>query len=215
MTRFTTLSTDSNPARQPDTVVPVISHIGAWKIEWMQFVVRELIAALLAWSKSQNLSWSMQYSSMILPGTRPSIKPDTITSFSPSKIDTDGKDDTQSPVASQDAVVPSSCKKLISKTNQADKVLTYLKASVSMYQLVGACHFCVIVTITFLGDPVLSVQDEAAKEMHKENKVMKKQLIGLLAKVNKLFTHKVKHPVMSKWIFGLHFQFIFLFFIRW
>ena len=37
---------------------------------------------------------------------------------------------------------------------------------------ISGCHTCVLLN-----------QDEAAKEMHNENKVMKKQLIGLLAKV--------------------------------
>ncbi len=51
---------------------------------------------------------------------------------------------------------------------------------------------------TFLGDFALCVQDEAAKEIHRENRVMKKQLIGLLAKVTLLCTLKktFNHPVM-------------------
>ena len=66
---------------------------------------------------------------MLFAGTCPSIKPDTISSFGPSKNNTTKPED-QSPVASQDAVVPSSTKKLMSKMNQSDKVLIYLKASV-------------------------------------------------------------------------------------
>ncbi len=41
-----------------------------------------------------------------------------------------------------------------------------------------------------------SSQDEAAKEMHQENKVMKKQLIGLLAKVLILMLKLYLHPVI-------------------
>ncbi len=71
-------------------------------------------------------------------------------------------------------------KKLTSKPSKADQVLTYLKNSVS----------------TCLGQPVTSVfllhsglhachllQDKVATEIHNENRVYKKQLIGLLAKV--------------------------------
>ncbi len=89
---------------------------------------------------------SMQFWQSIAPfaGTRPSITPETISSFGPSKDNTTKPDD-QSPTASQqDAVIPSSAKKLTSKMNQSDKVLTYLKASVSTYicmlQVVSICH---------------------------------------------------------------------------
>ena len=69
-----------------------------------------------------------------LLGQRPSIKPDTITSFGPVKMSAEKEEDT-TPVGSQDAVVPSSTKKLTSRMNQSDKVLTYLKASVSTHSI--------------------------------------------------------------------------------
>lgn len=71
--------------------------------------------------------WHCDRRSVIFSGAQPSIKPDTLTSFG----NTSEKDAETSPPTSQDAVVPSSGKKLMSRMNQSDKVLTYLKASVS------------------------------------------------------------------------------------
>ena len=119
-------------------------------------------------------------------GARPSIKPDTILSFGASK-DNNTKPDEQSPSASQqDAVVPSSTKKLTSKMNQSDKVLTYLKASVRVLTVVCWKLFPFVTKHLWVAkhSVIFCEQDAAAKEMHDKNKVMKKQLIGLLAKVN-------------------------------
>ncbi len=63
-----------------------------------------------------------------LTGARPTINPDTISTFGTAKSDTTSKDDG---LSQEGAAAPSTSKKLMSRSSQSDRVLTYLKASMS------------------------------------------------------------------------------------
>lgn len=113
------------------------------------------------------------------------IKPDTVSSFRTE----DNKENaaTGHTSSQKDAAIASTSsgiggKKLSAKPSKTDQVLTYLKASVST--LAEKPHsfplLCCFTSYAFHAGPPL--QDKAAAELHNENRVYKKQLIGLLAR---------------------------------
>ncbi len=114
------------------------------------------------------------------------IKPHTISSVKPAE----SKENTLPASTSSDMVQlsVSSTKKLSGKTNKTDQVLTYLKASMSCE--LWAVHMHNHVLLFFVSSnqthACVAPQDKAAADMHSENRIYKRQLIGLLAKVNVL-----------------------------
>ena len=117
------------------------------------------------------------------------IQPDTISSLAAEdKVPETSSTSSSQPSSLQDAVVPSISasqgKKLSCKTNQSDRVLAYL-ASVGTFQGVTCTFilFCVMVYMSVQCTVYVTLQDKAAADAQKENSVYKRQLIGLLAKV--------------------------------
>lgn len=126
------------------------------------------------------------------------IKPATISSFRAdnNKENKRAADNETKVMADQvNDAIPSTSgvvtnKKLTSKPSRTDQVLTYLKALVctsgskrKWLTLLLTCHSGV--------HACCLLQDKVAAEIHNENRVYKKQLIGLLAKVQHISMHEV------------------------
>ncbi len=123
------------------------------------------------------------------------IQPDTISSLAADdKVPETSSAPSSQPSSVQDAVVPSTSgsqgKKLSCKTNQSDRVLAYLKASVSTcclnVQLSVSSLDCLI---SMSEGHKITLQDKAAADTQKQNNMYKRQLIGLLAKVCRTSTY--------------------------
>lgn len=121
------------------------------------------------------------------------IQPQTILSLAVTPDDKvpEGNSAPSSQASSaHDAVVPSTSgsqsKKLTCKMNQSDRVLAYLKASVSTrHREVPLTLLILVGCLILISDAQhVTLQDKAAQEAQKENNMYKRQLIGLLAKVH-------------------------------